>query len=159
MNSPKIRFLYFLEYWPIPFGVLQTCCKIQKCKKINFLLCLRNPCENTFSKLQMFFYIYIYIYKNVQNMLEYWPYETHKKTFFWYICEFVALRQKPGILNTRLIFFDNIKKIQTLKQIYQKIINLFLFLFFEKKKGNETSRSGHKKNSATVQVNYNSLEQ
>jgi len=36
-----------LEYWPIPFGVLQTCCKIQKCKKI-FLLCLRNPCENTF---------------------------------------------------------------------------------------------------------------
>ena len=151
MNSPKIRFLYFLEYWPIPFGVLQTCCKIQKCKKINFLLCLKNPCENTFSKLQMFFFIYIY--KNVQNMLEYWPYETHKKTFFWYICEFVALRQKPGILNTRLIFFDNIKKIQTLKQIYQKIINLFLFLFFEKKK-NETKPA----DPDTKKVSYCSSE-
>jgi hypothetical protein len=51
---PKKKIFYFLEYWPIPFGVLQTCCKIQKCKKIIFVM-LRNPCENTFSKLPIFF--------------------------------------------------------------------------------------------------------
>jgi hypothetical protein len=51
---------------------------VQKCKKIIFF-CLRNPCENTFSKLPIFFYTK----KNVQNMLGYWPYAAHKKLFFY----------------------------------------------------------------------------
>jgi hypothetical protein len=38
MNSPQNKIFYFLEYWPIPFGVLQTCCKIQKYKKIFFVV-------------------------------------------------------------------------------------------------------------------------
>ena len=41
-------------------------------------LCLRNLCENTLSKLPIFF-----LKKNIQNMLEYWPYATRKKTFFF----------------------------------------------------------------------------
>jgi len=54
MNSPQNKIFVFFGYWPTLFGVLQTCCKIQKCKKI-ILLCLRNPCENTFSKRPTFF--------------------------------------------------------------------------------------------------------
>ena len=48
--------------------------------------CLRNPCENTFSKLPMFFFVYRK--KSVQNMLGYWPYATHKKIFFFiFFCQ------------------------------------------------------------------------
>ena len=49
-------------------------------------------------------------------MLGYWPYATHKKTkFFCYICIFVTLRRKPGILNTRFLFFYNTKEKPDLK--------------------------------------------
>ena len=71
-------------------------------------------------------FIYIYIKKNVQNMLEYWPYATHKKTFFCffqthththtyiyiYIYIYIYLQhfvEKPGILIPDL-YFHNIKK-------------------------------------------------
>ena len=39
MSFPKkkIKILHFLKFWPIPFEVLQTCCNIQKCKKIIFV--------------------------------------------------------------------------------------------------------------------------
>ena len=81
MNSPKIRFLYFLEYWSIPFGVLQTCCKIQKRKKIIFfLLCLRNPCENTFSKFQIFIFMYIKK-KHSKHIMVLAVYNTQEKKF------------------------------------------------------------------------------
>ena len=54
MNSPQNKIFVLFGILAIPFGVLQTWCKIQKCKKTIFW-CLRNPCENTFSKLPMFF--------------------------------------------------------------------------------------------------------
>jgi hypothetical protein len=36
----------------------------------------------------------------------------HENIFFWYICIFVTLRRKPGILNTRFVFlqYKNTKK-------------------------------------------------
>jgi len=51
-------------------------------------------------------------------MLGYWPYAW--KYFFWYICIFVTLRRKPGILNTRFVFlqYKNTKK--TTKKIHKK---------------------------------------
>ena len=53
-------------------------------------LCLRNLCENTLSKLPIFF-----VYKkNIQNMLEYWPYATRKKTFFF---------DETGYFNTEFV--------------------------------------------------------
>jgi hypothetical protein len=104
-----------LEYWPIPFGVLQTCCKIQKYKKIIFVVFKKSMRKHIF-KTSNIFYL-----KNVQNMLEYWSYATHKKTFilymymymyvcmyiyiYMYVCIFVTLRRKSSILNARLIFF------------------------------------------------------
>jgi hypothetical protein len=135
MTSPKkIRFLYFLEYWPIPFGVLQTCCKIQKCKRNNFLLCLRNSCENTFSKLQIFiFYIYK---KNVQNMLGYWSYAW--KHFIYIYVYLPSLRWKPGILNARLIYFFIIKTKYNLKiNMLENHQSLSLSFFGEKKGWNQ----------------------
>jgi len=106
----------------------------------NFVVFKKSMRKHIFKTSHIFF-----LYKrNVQNMLGYWPYATHKKTFFWYICEFVALRQKPGILNTRLIFFYNIKNSDLKTNIPENHKSLSLS-FFEKKKRNETSRSGHKK--------------
>jgi hypothetical protein len=57
MNSSKIRFLYFLEYWPIPFGVLQTCCKIQKYKKIMFVVFKKSMRKHIFETSNIFLYI------------------------------------------------------------------------------------------------------
>ena len=48
------------------------------------MLYLRNPCENTFSKLQIFVF---FIKQNVQNILGYWPYATHKKIFLYIFVE------------------------------------------------------------------------
>ena len=45
----------------------------------NFLLCLRNPCENTFLKLQIFVF---FLKREFKKMLGYWPYATLKKTNF-----------------------------------------------------------------------------
>ena len=78
----QIRFFYFLEYWLIPFGVLQTCCKIQKCKKNVFVLYKKSMWKNIFKTSNIFF---IYKKKNVQNMLGYWLYLAHKKTFFIFL--------------------------------------------------------------------------
>jgi len=50
-------FVFFLEYWPIPFGVLQTCCKIQKYKKIIFC-CVREIHTKTY--FQNFKYLFFY---------------------------------------------------------------------------------------------------
>ena len=49
-----------------------------------FLLCLRNPCENTFFKTSNIFCIYK---KDIRNMLGYWPYATHKKYFYIFFCQ------------------------------------------------------------------------
>jgi len=60
--------------------------------------------------------------------------------FFWYICIFVTLRRKPGILNTRLIFFLQHKKNSDLKinmPENHKYLSLS-FIFWRKK----NSRSG-----------------
>jgi hypothetical protein len=59
-------------------------------------------------------------------MLGYWPYAW--KYFFWYICIFVTLRRKPGILNTRFVFlqYKNTKK--TTKNT-QKTTILLVFFF------------------------------
>jgi hypothetical protein len=67
MNSPQNKIFIFFEILAIPFGVLQTCCKIQKCKKNNFLLCLWNPCENTFFETSNILYIYI---KNSKHVMD-----------------------------------------------------------------------------------------
>jgi hypothetical protein len=66
-------------------------------------------------------------------MLGYWPYATHKKTFFLYICIFVTLRRKPGILNTRLIFFLQHKKNPDLEinMPENKYLSLSFILFFK----------------------------
>jgi len=83
MNSFQNKiFVFFLEYWPISFGVLQTCCKIQKCKKTIFW-CLRNPCENTFLKLPIFLYI-----KNVLKHVRVLAVcNTQKKHFLYFFIE------------------------------------------------------------------------
>ena len=47
------------------------------------------------------FFLYIYK-KNVQNMLEYWSYATHKKFFYIYI--FATFHGKTGYFNTRFVF-------------------------------------------------------
>ena len=58
-------------------------------------LCLRNLCENTLSKLPIFF-----VYKkNIQNMLEYWPYATRKKIFFFVNIFF----DETGYFNTEFV--------------------------------------------------------
>ena len=57
--------------------------------------CLRNLCENTLSKLPILFYK-----KNIQNMLEYWPYATRKKTFFFVNIFFF---DETGYFNTEFV--------------------------------------------------------
>jgi hypothetical protein len=54
MNSPQNKIFYFLEYWPIPFGVLQTCCKIQKCKKIIFVVFKKSMRKHIFETSNIF---------------------------------------------------------------------------------------------------------
>jgi len=66
LTPPKIRFLYFLKYWPIPFGVLQICCKIQKYKKIIFVVFKKSMRKHIFETSNIFLYK-----KNIQNMLGY----------------------------------------------------------------------------------------
>jgi hypothetical protein len=59
------------------------------------------------------------IKKNVQNMLGYWPYATHKKTFliYMYICHIAS---KTGYSKYEIDIFYNIKKIQTLNKYARK---------------------------------------
>ena len=68
-------------------------------------LCLRNLCENTLSKLPIYFF---FIKKNIQNMLEYWPYAWKQNTFFY---KHFFFWRKPGILIPDLYLYNI--KIQT----------------------------------------------
>jgi hypothetical protein len=45
-----------LEYWPIPFGVLQTCCKIQKYKKIIFFVFKKSMRKHIFETSNICFF-------------------------------------------------------------------------------------------------------
>jgi hypothetical protein len=82
MNSPpKLDFYIFWNIGQYPLELYKHVVKSRNARKQIFFLCLRNPCENTFSKLPIFF---VYIYKkSIQNMLGYWLYATHKKIFFY----------------------------------------------------------------------------
>ena len=40
-----------------------------------------------FKNFKYLFFIYIYIYKNIQNILEYWSYATHKNNFYIFLCQ------------------------------------------------------------------------
>jgi len=55
MNSPQNKIFVFLKYWPIPFGVLQTCCEIQKCKKIIFVVFKKSMRKHIFKTSNIFF--------------------------------------------------------------------------------------------------------
>ena len=55
MNSLKIRFLYFYNIGQHPLEFYKHAVK-SRMQENNFL-CLRNPCENTFSKLQILFFL------------------------------------------------------------------------------------------------------
>jgi len=89
--------------------------------------------KHIFQKLQIFvFYIYIYIYKNIQNILEYWPYATHKNNFYIFLCQKTQTSQLITI---------KVKKPHII-QIFKALINQLLnpnkickniFLHFHKK--------------------------
>jgi len=66
-----------LEYWPTPLGIYKHVVKSKMQENIFFFL--RNPCKNTFLKFQIF----VFLIKNVKNMLGYWPYATHKKNIMF----------------------------------------------------------------------------
>jgi hypothetical protein len=76
-------------------------------QKNNFLLYLRNPCEKHI--FRNFKYLFFYKKKHSKHVR---VLAVCMKTFFWYICIFVTLRRKPGILNTRVVFlqYKNTKK-------------------------------------------------
>ena len=57
MNSPQNKIFIFFGILANTFGVLQTCCKNPEMQENNFLLCLRNPCENTFSKTSNIYFL------------------------------------------------------------------------------------------------------
>ena len=52
--------------------------------------------KNTFEASNIFFYS-----KNIQNMLEYWPYATRKKTFFF--CKQYIFFDEIGYFNTEFV--------------------------------------------------------
>ena len=91
--------------------------------------------KHIFQKLQIFvfyIYIYIYIYKNIQNILEYWPYATHKNNFYIFLCQKTQTSQLITI---------KVKKPHII-QIFKALINQLLnpnkickniFLHFHKK--------------------------
>jgi hypothetical protein len=82
MNFPKNKiFFIFLEYWSIPFGVLQTCWKIQKCKKIIFVVFKKSMRKHIFETSNICLYIYIYI-KCSKHLRVLVVCNTQKKTFF-----------------------------------------------------------------------------
>jgi len=55
MNSPQNKIFIFLEYWPIPFEVLQTCCEIQKCNKIIFVVFKKSMRKHIFKTSNIFY--------------------------------------------------------------------------------------------------------
>jgi hypothetical protein len=96
MNFPQNKIFYFLEYWPIPFGVLQTCCKIQKCKKTIFFLFKKSMRKHVFKTSNIFC-----IKSNVQKMLGYWPYATHKNIFYIFLSKKAQASQLIAIKNNK----------------------------------------------------------
>jgi len=96
-----------------------------------FLLCLRNPCENTFLKLQIF----VFLDKtNVKTMLGYWPYAWKQNIFFnkHFFCW-----RKPGILIPDLYIYsikiqtdidqNTVIKLQKNHKFFEIIFEEFLF--------------------------------
>ena len=53
MNSSQNK-IFFLEYWSVAFGVLQTCCKIQKCKKLIFVVFKKSMRKHIFETSNIF---------------------------------------------------------------------------------------------------------
>jgi len=70
-------------------------------QKNNFVVFKKSMRKHIFENFQ---YIFLYKKKNVQNMLGYWLYATHKKTNFDIYVYLPQLRRKPGILNMRLVY-------------------------------------------------------
>jgi hypothetical protein len=83
----------------------------------NFLLCLRNPCENKFSKLQIF----VFLRGNSKRCSGIG--RMHENIVSGYICIFVTLHRKPGNLNTRFVFYN----IKIQKNPQNKYITRFFF--------------------------------
>jgi len=100
----------------------------------SFLLCLRNPCENTFSKLPIFFFIK----KSVQNMLGYWTYAwKHFFFIYMYICHIAS---KIGYSKYEIDIFYSIKTNSDLKiNMLENHKSLSLSFIFWRKK-NRSSR-------------------
>ena len=79
----------------------------------NFLSCLRNPCENTFSKLQIFVF-FIYKKGNSEYVKVLAVCNKQENIFFClsdiyiyiyiYIYIFATFRGKTGYFNTRFVF-------------------------------------------------------
>ena len=80
VEFPKNKILYFWNIGQHPLVFYKHVVK-SRMQENNFCLCLRNPCENTFSKLQIF--VFFLKKRNVQNTLGYWPYATHKNIFIF----------------------------------------------------------------------------
>jgi len=82
-----------------------------------FLLCLRNSCENTFLKLQIFVFL---DKKNVKTMLGYWPY-AWKQNIFSFLYFFWCLDENRVFSYRICILYST--KIQTCRksQIFEYI--------------------------------------
>ena len=88
-----------------------------------FLLCLRNPCENTFLKLQIF----VFFYKRRKNNVRVLAVCMKTKHFFFLNKHFFCW-QKPGIFIPDLYLYST--KIQTCRKsqifwihIWKKLLN------------------------------------
>jgi len=131
MNSPQNKiFKFVLEYWPIPFGVLQTCCKIQKCKKIIFVVFKKSIRKHIFKTSNIFLYKKE-CSKHVRVLV------VCMKTFFFIsICIFVTLHQKTRYSKYEIDIFYSIKKISDLKiNMVENHKSFSLsFIFWRKKK-------------------------
>ena len=120
---PKIRFKFFLEYWPIPFEVLQTCCKIQKYKKFFFVF-KKSIRKHIFQNFEYFF-VYIYIYKECSKHVRVLVVcNTQEKNIFLYIFfqnANITIRRKHQNGKQQAIIHI-IRTTRNLKQFVTKIV-------------------------------------
>ena len=112
-----------MEYWPIPFGVLQTCCKIQKCKKNDFVVFKKSMRKHIFETSNICF-----LDKRRKKMLEYWPYAWKQNIFY-----FFDILKKTGYFHTKFVFLQYKKKTNHIDPKYNKHNFRTSHIFLKKK--------------------------
>ena len=138
-----------MEYWLIPFGVLQTCCKIQKCKKIIFVVFKKSMRKHIFKTSNIFLYKKKHS-KHVRVLVV-------CMKIYIYICH-IASKTRHSKYQIGIYFSYNIKNPDIkINMPENKSLSLSFFFYKKSKSGRASDPAGHKRAQLKFQESWRVL--